>query len=353
VFTNVSDVVAPSRVTLADVARHARSSPAAVSLALRGRPGVSESTRRRILDAAAAVGYSARPTATDQPERAIAVLIASRDGRAAEDSYGIVVDAINLVAATQRSHVRLATLPIDDDDELADSALLVPTAGVDGYLVIAPWLSREAAPLFGGRPVVLVDGDTDNWDAYSTVVADDAAGASAATALLVAFGHRRIVFAGTSRGAPTPIVERRRGYEEAMEGAGLEPAFVEGDTRDPDAVAARAVEAITDDHHTAVVAAHDVIALATVSALRTVRLQVPDDVSVIGFGNIPAASMGAPKLTTIDVERAAMGRLAHGLLEQRILRPDDPPCTVLQRTRLVRHDTVGPPAPSRRRRAIR
>lgn len=344
---------APARVTLADVAREAGSSSAAVSLALRGLAGVSEPTRRRILDVATALGYAARPLTSDRPERSIGVLVATRDGRAAQESYGVVVDAINLVAASQRSHIRLATLPIDDDDELADAAPLVPSAGVDGYLVIAPWLSRSAVALFGGRPVVLVDGDTDNWNAYSTVVADDASGASAATALLVAFGHRRILFAGTTPGAPTPIVERRRGYEEAMASADLEAAFVSGDPQDPDAVAEQVVETIGDDRHTAVVAAHDVIALATIAALRAARLEVPEDVSVIGFGNIAAASIGSPKLTTIDVERAAMGRLAHGLLEQRILRPDDPPCTVLQRTRLVRRDTVGPPAATRRRRSLR
>ena len=88
---------------------------------------------------------------------------------------------------------------------------------VDGFLVVGPWLSKATAGLFGGRPVVAIDGDVKERDLCSSVVGDDAGGTAAATGALVAAGHRRILLAGAPEDGTATVVERRRGYEEAME----------------------------------------------------------------------------------------------------------------------------------------
>src|SRR5689334_2394770 len=189
-FSAVSEADS-TRVTLGDVARRAGASPAGASLALRGRPGVSESTRRRIMEAAADLGYHVRPSAAPTAERTIGVLVADRGGMVTAGTDGGIVAAVNHLGAMRQWDVRLGLLPIDDDDDLIGVPPLAGNPDLDGFLIVAPWLPAEAVSTFGGRPIVLVDGDTDARDVLTTVVADDASGAADATRALLVAGHRR------------------------------------------------------------------------------------------------------------------------------------------------------------------
>jgi DNA-binding LacI/PurR family transcriptional regulator len=338
-----------ARVTIGDVAKRAGASPAAVSLALRGRPGVSDATRRRITAAAVDLGYHVRPAALPTAERTIGVLVADRPDAPADSSYGGIVAALNHVGATRQWDVRLGLLPIDDDDEPIGVPPLAGNPLLDGFLVVAPWLPPEAVAAFGGRPIVLVDGDTDARDQLTTVVADDASGAADATRLLLGAGHRRIVLAGTTEDGPASVRERRRGYEDELRTVGLAPRFVDGHPDVLELTAASVVAIARQREVTAVLCGSDVVALAVLAATRAAGVVVPRDLSVVGFDDIDAARLADPPLTTVRVDRAAMGRLAFALLEHRITRAADPPFTVLQRTWLVERATVGAPAPSRRR----
>jgi DNA-binding LacI/PurR family transcriptional regulator len=333
---------------LNDVAMRAGASPAAASLALRGRPGVSESTRRRIVEAAADLGYHVRPIAAEPAERTIGVLVADR-GRGGTADGGVVA-AVNHIGASRHWDVRLGLLPIDDDDEPIQVPPIAGNPDLDGFLVVAPWLPAEAVSAFGGRPIVLVDGETDARDILSTVVADDASGAADATRTLLVAGHRRVVLAGTTGDASASILERRRGYEDEMRNLDREPVFADGGDDDREQVASAVIDLVRREEHTAVLCGSDTVALAVLAAARSARVAVPRDLSIIGFDDIEAARLSDPPLSTVSVDRAAMGRLAFSMLEQRILRPTDPPFTVLQRTRLVERATVGAPMTSRRRR---
>jgi DNA-binding LacI/PurR family transcriptional regulator len=348
-FTFVSDPIA-QRPTLQDVATRAGASPAAASLALRGRPGVSESTRRRIVEAAADLGYHVRPAAAQPAERTIGVLVATRGDGSGGAVDGGIVAAVNHIGASRRWDVRLGLLPIDDEDEPVEVPPIAGNPDLDGFLVVAPWLPAESVTAFGGRPVVLVDGDTDARDVLSTIVADDASGAADATRSLLVAGHRRVVLAGTTADAPASILERRRGYEDEMRNLEREPAFADGTDDDREQVASAVIDLVRRYEHTAVLCGTDTVALATLAAARAARLVVPRDLSVVGFDDIEAARLSDPQLTTVSVDRAAMGRLAFSMLEQRIARPGDPPFTVLQRTRLVERATVAAPMTTRRRR---
>jgi DNA-binding LacI/PurR family transcriptional regulator len=342
-MTSMSDD--PSRrVTLDDVAAAAGVSAAAVSLALRGKPGVARATRQRIVDVAARLGYHVRPTKGPPAEYTIGLLLATRRAGPPERSHGPVVTAITAACADAGADVRLGTLALDEDDEPVAAPGLTGDAGINGFLVLGPWLSRASAGMFGRRPVVLIDGDVEDRDMFSTVVGDDAGGAADATVTLVRHGHRRIVLAGGSDDAPAAIVERRRGYTEAMHGAGLQPSYVGGPLDDPEAVAANVVGEIKRRRrYTAVIGVNDEVALAVLAAAANARIRVPTDLSVTGFDNIEATRLVSPKLTTVTVNKEAMGRLATAMLLQRIDQPLDPPFTVLQRARLLSRESVAPP----------
>jgi LacI family transcriptional regulator len=332
------------RVTLDDVAAAAGVSPAAVSLALRGKAGVARATRQRIVDVAAGLGYHVRPVQGPPVQYTIGLLLATRRAGPPERSHGPVVTAITAACADAGADIRLGTLALDDDDEPVDAPTLTRQAGINGFLVLGPWLSRASASMFSRRPVVLIDGDTEDRDAFSTVVGDDAGGSADATFALVKHGHRRIVFAGASDDARASILERRRGYTEAMRDSGLQPSYADGSVDDPDEVAASVMSELRRRRrYSAVVAANDAVALAVLAAAIAARIRVPADLSITGFDDIQATRLVSPKLTTVTVNNEAMGRLATAMLLQRIDQPQDPPFTVLQRARLISRESVAPP----------
>jgi DNA-binding LacI/PurR family transcriptional regulator len=335
--------MAPQRVTLGDVGAAAGVSAAAASLALRGRPGVGESTRQRILEVAAELGYHVRPSKDTPPIVCIGLLLITRRGDPPDVSTGPVVGAITKACADAGGDVRLGTLAVDDDDEPVQIPRLTMQPDVDGFLVIGPWLSKAACGLFGGRPVVAIDGDVEDRDLCSSVVGDDAGGSAAATAALVAAGHRRILLAGAPEDSSATVVERRRGYVEAMERAGLAPAFVDRPPSDPDDVAAAVMAELRRRRFTAVVAVDDAVGLAVMTAAARRGVDVPAALSITGFDDIEATRLVRPRLTTVTVDKPAMGRLGTVMLRHRIERPADPPVTVLQRARLLTRETIAAP----------
>ena len=163
----------------AGASRHSgRSSAAAASLALRGKPGVAEDTRQRILDATGRVGYQIRATAEVPAEFTIGMLVITRTRGTPEATYGPLMGAITQACSGVGVDVRLGTLVVDESDRPMEVPRLVGQAGIDGFLVIGPWLSSAAASLLGDRPIVLVDGDAEDRDTHSSVVSDDAGGAA-------------------------------------------------------------------------------------------------------------------------------------------------------------------------------
>ena len=131
-----------------------------------------------------------------------------------------------------------------------------------------------------------------------------------------------------------------------MRDAGLEPRYIDGPSDDPAAVASSVVAELQRRRRfTAIVAVNDSIGIAVLAEFAARGINVPGDVSIIGFDDIEAAHLVRPRLTTVTVSKPAMGRLATSMLFHRMDHPDDPPFTVVQRARIVPRDSVGP-APS-------
>jgi DNA-binding LacI/PurR family transcriptional regulator len=146
--------------------------------------------------------------------------------------------------------------------------------------------------------------------AYCSVGSDNLAGGRRATLHLARLGRKRIVFLGDTE-APE-VQQRVRGYVEALEQAGLDqdpellvPAHftVESSEGSVDALIARGVR------FDGMVAASDLIALGAIRALLHAGLRVPEDVSVIGYDDVPFARYSRPALTTINQDTARAGRL--------------------------------------------
>src|SRR4051794_26466125 len=262
---------ATRRPRLDDVAAAVGVSPATVSLVLRGVAGPSASTRERVLEAAARLGY--------RPDRA-ASLLASRRSRL----IGVVMDIANpfharIVEDVQETAERhgygLLLRPVarGHDEQRAVETLM--DAGCEALLLIGPQAPAEQlAALDRQLPVVAVGRPVPSAEVDVVRAADDE-GVILAVDHLVGLGHRRITYVDGGRGVMPAL--RRRGYQQAMRAHGLDDRIQVvrgGDTEEAGAAAARAVLA-AEPRPTAVLTFNDRAAMGLLDALVRARVDVP------------------------------------------------------------------------------
>lgn len=325
-----------SKITLADVAGAAGVSPAAASLGLRGKPGVSSDTRNRIITTAKQLGYEMRAPVGRAATIGLLVKTHEHDNGTTSAFYGPVISGITDACRARGIDVRLAAMPVDDHFDPIEIPTLVSEPTTDGILVLGAFLTDRSAHLLAGQPMVLVDGYAASDGEFLSIVTDNVGGMRSATQHLIDAGHRRIAMVGTTPDAFPSIRERRTGYVSAMTAAGLETLFVDGYHDDGPRLRADVVAAVrTDRSITAIVCANDASALACADEIQNQGLKVPGDVSVVGFDDVDAAGRARPALTTVGVDKPAMGRIAVSMLRHRIDHPADPAVLISQETRLV------------------
>ncbi|HZR99844.1 MAG TPA: LacI family DNA-binding transcriptional regulator [Chloroflexota bacterium] len=347
---------APARpATLRALAQAVGVNPSTVSRVLNRDPSVriSEATRARILDAAAATGYRPNRLARSlklQRTQIIGMLIPD----VTNPHFSALFRAVDDAASAAGYHVILCNTD-DSARRLRQHLDALSEGHVDGLLVATARRDDAALASLRARrlPYVLVNRHRDAPD-ESWVVPDDRQAAHLAVAHLVGLGHRRIAhIAGSvevSRSAA-----RLAGFREAMAAAGCSDEAWVAAAGDLDETAgevglARLLALPPAQRPTAVFAANDLAALGAISAARRAGLRVPEDLSVVGSDDLPAGRHASPALTTVQVPVAAMGRLATELLVRRLrgeAAADAPPTrTILPVTLVVRGSTAPPRAPS-------
>jgi LacI family transcriptional regulator len=219
---------------------------------------------------------------------------------------------------------------------------------VDGLLVILPrGLTDYVEQLRAERfPFVIIDHDAEA-PGCNLVNASNRRGARDAIAYLISQGHRRIGFITGTPGVGSAI-ERLKGYRDAMAAAGLpvdEGLIVEGDfleergrTASLELLARPAVE-----RPTAIFASADTAALGVIRAARELGLHVPEDLSVVGFDDVPESRYVSPSLTTVRQPLRDMGKAAVGLLMGVLREPERPPATMVLSTTLLIRESTAPP----------
>ncbi len=216
---------------------------------------------------------------------------------------------------------------------------------IDGAIMVTPTVVTAQTDI----PVVSIDPHTGPADLPS-VESDSLGGALQATRHLLELGHRRI---GCPAGRPDlrSASLREAGYRRALQDAGIafDPAlvraglFLTAAAREP----ARALLSIPD-RPTAIFAANDLSGIAILQVAAELGIRVPEDLSVIGFDDIPEASQMSPALTTIRQPIQRLGTTAVDLLMSLMSGTGPEAMHVQLPTRLVRRATTGPP-PARSR----
>jgi DNA-binding LacI/PurR family transcriptional regulator len=287
------------RPTIDDVAERARVSSAAVSFAMNGRPGVGEETRVRILAAAEELGW--RPSAharalSESRARAVGLLLARPLEQLEVDPF-----FVRFLAGVERTLARSDhALVLRVSDEPADlGAYRRLSSRVDGFLLCDVEVDD---PRFGVIELpAVVAGHPVSPCPLPWLETEHAQGMEAIVEHLVALGHRRIGFCGSSE-RYEHVQARLRVWREALAGAGLEPGPVDFG------------QASLDGEVTAIVNTSDVLAAAALGAARERGIDVPGELSIAGFDDSPLAALASPPLTSVRIDYAQFGEAAAAAL---------------------------------------
>nr|WP_314142891.1 LacI family DNA-binding transcriptional regulator [uncultured Rhodococcus sp.] len=300
---------------MTDVARLAGVSHQTVSRVINGHPNVTEATKTKVNEAISELGY--------RPNTAARALVTGRS-----KTIGIVgtgnalhgpVSTLYSVeyAARHAGYSVVVAVPTSfDESAIITCVRRLQKQGVDGVVVIAPLRTDggDIADLAGELPLVAVEGSPAGDLAVVSV--DQIAGARAATAHLLSLGHSAVWHVTGPMGW-YEAADRVTGWRMAHEDAGVEPpATLSGDWTAKSGFRAGSELAENPDV-TAVFAGNDSMALGVLRALEVYGKRVPQDVSVVGFDDVPDAEFFSPPLTTIRQEFTDVGvRSVEILLDQ-------------------------------------
>jgi DNA-binding LacI/PurR family transcriptional regulator len=327
------------RPSIYDVAKHAGVSHMTVSRVLNGHPNIRESTRERVLRAIDEMNYTRSSIA-----RALATRRAMRIGVLVDSpvQYGpnSTLRALESAARDVGYAISAFSISEDDDSQIDTGVVELVTQGVDALCVIAPRASsldllRQQST---GLPTIVIKSEPDS--AWHTAAVDQRFGARLAVQHLIELGHRSIAhLAGPLDWYDAR--EREQGWRDALADAGLPPGpAINGDwTSDYGYEFGRTFDF---GDITAVFASNDQMALGVVHGLTERGLRVPQDISVVGFDDLPDSRHFIPPLTTVRQDFAALGALTLQLIIAAIEGEEGAQHDMIAPILIVRSSTAAP-----------
>jgi LacI family transcriptional regulator len=332
--------------TIRDVARVAGVSPATVSLVLNGKGEISEGTRVRVLKAVESLSYTPRPSKSrGEASRILRFLKIAKHGHTVNrDHSNFISDYIDGMSMEARRRGYSLEVFSHEEQPVSVIADQVSSASVNGLIVLGTELSESdiATIQAVGRPTIFIDTFYDVADASFVNMNNE----DAVHTVLARFkdeGFRRIGFVA-SHVETTNFRLRRDAFFKNMERLDLPVGAAD----------VLSVESTSDGAYADTMAllksgaelaecyfcTNDVIAFGFMKALREHGLRIPDDVSIIGFDNLPQSATIHPPLTTIDVSKRKIGYLAVTLLDDMINATEAQPAVKIQvGARLIARDS--------------
>lgn len=297
----------PQKASIYDVAERAGVSHMTVSRVLNGHPSIRESTRTRVLEAIEELQYTRSAIA-----RALARRRSMRIGVIVEsaEQWGpnSTLRAIERAARGFEYSVSSYTTAGDDGAQLTSGIADLVAQGIDALCVIAPRTSsldrlREHS---AHMPTLVIGADAE--EGLHTAAVDQSAGARLAVAHLIECGHREIAHVS---GPPDwhDARAREQAWREVMTDAGLVPSVKATGDWTSDSGYRMGTE-LDVERVTAIFAANDQMALGLMHGLAERGIRVPDDLSIVGYDDLPDARHFLPPLTTVRQDFGALGVLA-------------------------------------------
>jgi LacI family transcriptional regulator len=331
------------RVTIRSVADAAGVSMSTVSNVLSGRhEQMAPETRERVLAAIARLNYQPNHVARSLATKRTATigLIMSEvtnslyppvtvgaEEACREAGYGLLLANAEDAAGEQRAVALMRAKQVDALIVFAVSLLDADSEDLD---------AAQAA----GTPVVAINRALPADSPLSAVWFDHRAGGHMATQHLLALGHRRIAHIAGPANRLTGV-QRRQGYEEALQEAGFTPDPVLIATAEDYSFASgeRLMARLWQDRPTAVFVAGDAMALGAIRALSRLGARIPEDCSLAAFGNPDFVRYATPAITTVDLPVSTAGQVAVDLALKRMRFPEEKEVRMLETSLLIRETT--------------
>jgi len=334
-----------ARATLRDVARIAGVHPGTVSRALNPDTEalVRDETVERVRRVASELGYRPNPLARGlKTNRSYTIGVIVPDIQ--NPLFPPIIRGIDDRLGEAGYTPLIANTDNDVERERVDFEAM-RARQVDGIVTATARVDHELLDEIAGRgtPLVLVNRRVQDGSLPS-VTADDHAGARLAVEHLVELGHTRIAHLAGPDNVSTGR-QRLEGFASAMRDAGLDPGLVRVARAFTEPEGARLCEELLEsgDPVTGIVAANDLMALGCYDVFAERGIACPDDVSVVGFNDMPFADRFSPPLTTIGIPHYEIGVAAADLLLERIQGREDGPAEVVLPARLIVRGSTHPP----------
>jgi LacI family transcriptional regulator len=338
--------------TIDVIAAEAGATPSEVALAMAGDERLDPDLHCRITDLANDLGYSAFAApraAVGRPLRIGLVFKTFRgDDPDANRFYAPMSSAIAIACAKSGVEVHHAMMNVDAQYKAIDIPAAVRNGSVDAAFIFGVYFDAQtvAAMRSGGCPIVMVDGYASD-PAFDSVDTDNIAGARTMVERLIQAGHRHIALLGTEAECYPSVLDRRRGYLEAVRAHGLTPHLIDISYVLTHAGAVLGLDYV--ERHpevTALFGANDLLTVSFMQLARDAGYRLPADLSVAGFDDIDLAGLVMPALTTMQIDRTQMARAAIALMAYRLEQPEGPVVSTLVTPRLVERESISTPPSS-------
>ncbi|MDU4694754.1 MAG: LacI family DNA-binding transcriptional regulator [Paenibacillus sp.] len=335
------------KVVMQDIADRLNLSKNSVSQALSGKDGVSEETRRLILETAEAMGYryAKKPSASRQGSVKTIGLIAS-DFAFSMKFFGEIYLAVEREAKNHGINLLIQSITPEMKEQLILPSFIKDNQ-VDGLLILSHISTAYISNVIArGIPTVLIDHHHPLLQA-DAVLTNNRFSAYIAVKHLLDLGHRDIGILGNVAISPS-YQERWEGYMLALREHGIEPR--EGrilvHTVEEEGIITETMNRV-EEQPSAWFCLNDGFAYYVSSALRGLGYKIPDEISVCGFDNSHYSQMASPKITTMEVDLALFAHKAFEQLLWRIDNPDEAYQEILLPTHFIeRESTAASTSPS-------
>lgn len=309
------------RVTSKDVAEKVGVSRTTVSLVLNNVKGIqiSSETRQKVIDAAKELGYvpdAAAQALASRRTKAIGLVLTRTQHHIATDAFLPKIIS-GLLTTAKKNNIRILIDWVETEHQESAYFELARAKRIDGMILSTPRLNDKALKALESVdiPTVMMGSITDSKLPFVDV--DNTKAAEKATSYLLGLGHRKIACISNAPPEYTATPERIGGYKNAL--SQLDVPINENLIRYADFDPESGYECMksllrSGENFTAAFVASDNVAIGAKAAIREAGMRIPDDISLIGFDDIPWAQYSDPPLTTIKLPAEAVAQSACTLL---------------------------------------
>lgn len=331
------------KTIMQDIARLAGVSPGTVSNALNNRKGVGKNTKEKVLKIAEELGYN---RSSREECKIIRFIIFKKHGYVVSDTpfFSGLIEGIERECRAEGFQVLVSHI-IYNEHNYEDVQEIVKQEQIAGVLLLATEMNESDLELFRklSVPIILLDSYFNNAD-FDHVLINNCKGAYQAVNYLIKNGHIEIGCLGSSK----PIKNfnyRYEGFRDALTEANLEvhkeyelvlEPTLEGAYRDMKEL----LKSKDLKLPTAFFAFNDILALGAIKAMKEKGISVPEQVSIVGFDDMPFCEISMPRLTTIRVHTQYIGKTAVRRLIQQISEEDELKLKIEINTELIERESV-------------